>query len=142
MFRKIDDQFLAAPQIAVTDIAEAKALGITTIINNRPDGEEPSEPQGAEIEAAVLAAGLSYVAIPVTHAGFSGPQIAAMAVALENATGPVLAYCRSGTRSTLLWALARTQLGDDKAMLQMKAARGDYDLSSIDHLIDIVAANR
>jgi uncharacterized protein (TIGR01244 family) len=142
MFRKIDDHFLAAPQIAVSDVAEARALGVTTIINNRPDGEEPSEPQGAEIEAAALAAGLGYVAIPVTHAGFSGPQVAAMAVALENATGPVLAYCRSGTRSTLLWALARTQLGDDKATLQAKAARGGYDLSSIDHLIDVVAGNR
>jgi uncharacterized protein (TIGR01244 family) len=142
MFRKIDDHFLAAPQIAVDDIAEAKALGITTIINNRPDGEEPSEPQGAEIEAAAAAAGLDYVAIPVTHAGFSGPQVAAMAVALEKADGPVLAYCRSGTRSTLLWALARTQLGDDKATLQAKAARGGYDLASIEHLIDVVAANR
>jgi uncharacterized protein (TIGR01244 family) len=142
MFRKIDDHFLAAPQIAVSDIAEAKALGITTIINNRPDGEEPSEPQGAEIEAAAHAAGLGYVAIPVTHAGFSGPQVAAMAVALEAAKGPVLAYCRSGTRSTLLWALARTQLGDDKATLQAKAARGGYDLSSIEHLMDVVAGNR
>jgi uncharacterized protein (TIGR01244 family) len=142
MFRKIDDQFLASPQIAVSDIAEAKALGITTIINNRPDGEEPSEPQGAEIEAAAHAAGLGYVAIPVTHAGFSGPQVAAMAVALEAAKGPVLAYCRSGTRSTLLWALARTQLGDDKATLQAKAARGGYDLSSIEHLMDVVAGNR
>ncbi len=142
MFRKIDDKFLAAPQIAVSDVADAKALGITTIINNRPDGEEPSEPQGADIEAAALAAGLNYVAIPVTHAGFSGPQVAAMAVALENAAGPVLAYCRSGTRSTLLWALARTQLGDDKASLQAKAAGGGYDLSSIDHLIDVVAGNR
>ena len=142
MFRKIDDHFLAAPQIAVSDIAEAKALGITTIINNRPDGEEPSEPQGAEIEAAALAAGLGYVAIPVTHAGFSAPQIAAMANALESASGQVLAYCRSGTRSTLLWALARTQLGDDKASLQAKAAQGGYDLSSIDHLIDMLAAQR
>ena len=142
MFRKIDDHFLASPQIAESDIAEAKALGVSTIINNRPDGEEPSEPQGAEIEAAAVAAGLSYVAIPVTHAGFSGPQVAAMAVALEEAKGPVLAYCRSGTRSTLLWALARTQLGDDKASLQAKAAGGGYDLSSIDHLIDVVAGNR
>jgi uncharacterized protein (TIGR01244 family) len=142
MFRKIDDHFIAAPQIAVSGIADAKALGITTIINNRPDGEDPSEPQGAEIEAAARAAGLDYVAIPVTHAGFSGPQVAAMAVALEAATGPVLAYCRSGTRSTLLWALARTQLGDDKASLQAKAAGGGYDLSSIDHLMDVVAGNR
>lgn len=142
MFRKIDDHFLAAPQISASDIAEAKAIGIATIINNRPDGEEPAEPQGAEIEAAATAAGLEYVAIPVTHAGFSGPQVAAMAVALEKAQGPVLAYCRSGTRSTLLWALARTQLGDDKATLQAKAAQGGYDLSPIEHLIDVVAANR
>ena len=142
MFRKIDDHFLAAPQIAARDIAEAKAMGITTIVNNRPDGEEPDAPQGTEIEAAAQAAGLHYVAIPVTHAGFSGPQVAAMAVALEEATGPVLAYCRSGTRSTLLWALARAQLGDDKATLQTKAAAGGYDLSSIEPLIDIVASNR
>ena len=142
MFRKIDDHFLAAPQIAARDIAEAKAMGITTIVNNRPDGEEPDAPQGTEIEAAAQAAGLHYVAIPVTHAGFSGPQVAAMAVALEEATGPVLAYCRSGTRSTLLWALARAQLGDDKATLQTKAAAGGYDLSSIEPLIDIVAGNR
>ena len=142
MFRKIDDHFLAAPQIAVSDIVEAKAIGITTIINNRPDGEEPDAPQGPEIEAAAKAAGLHYVAIPVTHAGFSGPQVAAMAVVLEEAAGPVLAYCRSGTRSTLLWALARTQLGDDKMTLQVKAARAGYDLSSIEHLIDVVAGNR
>ena len=142
MFRKIDDHFLAAPQIAARDIAEAKAMGITMIINNRPDGEEPAAPQGTEIQAAAQAAGLHYVAIPVTHAGFSGPQVAAMAVALEEATGPVLAYCRSGSRSTLLWALARTQLGDDKVTLQVKAARAGYDLSSIEHLIDVVAGNR
>lgn len=142
MFCRIDDRFFASPQIAASNVAEAKALGITTIVNNRPDGEEPSEAQGPEIEAAAIAAGLNYVAIPVTHAGFSGPQVAAMALALEAADGPVLAYCRSGTRSTLLWALARTQMGDDKASLREKAASGGYELSSIDHLIDIVAANR
>lgn len=142
MFHKLDDRFFASPQITVDHIADAKALGITTIINNRPDGEAPSEPQGADIEAAAHAAGLDYVAIPVTHAGFSGPQIAAMAAALENATGPVLAYCRSGTRSTLLWALARTQMGDEKLSLQAKAAVGGYDLSPIAHLMDFVAADR
>ncbi len=142
MFCRIDDRFFASPQISASDIAEAKALGVTTIVNNRPDGEDPGEAQGAEIEAAAIAAGLHYVAIPVTHAGFSGPQVAAMAHALETADGPVLAYCRSGTRSTLLWALARTQLGDDKANLQAKAAAGGYDLSSIEPLIDLVATNR
>lgn len=142
MFCRIDDRFFASPQISVDDVADAKALGMTTIVNNRPDGEEPSAPQGAEIEAAAIAAGMGYLAIPVTHAGFSGPQVAEMAVALETAPGPVLAYCRSGTRSTLLWALARAQLGDDKASLNAKAAAGGYDLSSIEPLIDLVAGNR
>jgi uncharacterized protein (TIGR01244 family) len=142
MFRKLDDMFYASPQITADNLADARALGIKTVINNRPDGEEPSEPQGTEIEAAAHAAGLGYVAIPVTHAGFSGPQVAAMAVALDSATGPVLAYCRSGTRSTLLWALARTQMGDDKSVLHEKASRAGYDLSSIDALIDIVAASQ
>ncbi len=142
MFRKIDDQFYASPQISVDHVAVAKTLGVTTIINNRPDGEEPSEPQGAAIEAAAIAAQLSYVAIPITHAGFSQPQIAAMAIAIDHADGPVLAYCRSGTRSTLLWALARAHSGDDKAVLQQKAAAASYDLSPIDELIDLVAANR
>jgi uncharacterized protein (TIGR01244 family) len=142
MFRKLDDSVLVAPQLAIADVAEAARQGIVSVINNRPDGEEPDAPQGAEIEAAARAAGLDYLAIPVTHAGFSGPQIAAMATALESARGPVLAYCRSGTRSTLLWALARTQLGDDKATLQAKAAAAGYDLSPIATLMDILARQR
>ncbi len=142
MFRKLDSDVSVAPQIASADVANARAMGFTTIVNNRPDGEEPSEPQGSEIEAACVAAGLAYVAIPVTHAGFSGPQVAAMTVALEHADGPVLAYCRSGTRSTLLWALARTQMGDDKATLQAKAAAAGYDLTPVDALIDLLARQR
>ena len=142
MFRRIDDQFIVSSQIAASDLAQAKGIGVSIVVNNRPDGEEPSEPQGAEIEAAAKAAGLDYVAIPVTHAGFSGPQVAAMVTALEAASGLVLAYCRSGTRSALLWALARAQMGDDKMTLQQKAEAAGYDLSPIDALIDIVAASR
>ena len=142
MFRKLDEAVLVAPQISPADFAEAKALGITTIINNRPDGEAPDEPQSDAIEAAAKAAGMDYYAIPVSHAGFSGPQVAAMARALEAAKGPVLAYCRSGTRSTLLWALARTKLGDNKTALQTKAAAAGYDLSSVEPLIDMLAAQR
>jgi len=142
MFRKLDASVLVAPQLTLSDVVEAARQGIVTIINNRPDGEEPDAPQGADVQAAAHAAGLEYMAIPVTHAGFSGPQIAAMATALEDARGPVLAYCRSGARSTLLWALARTQLGDDKATLQAKAAAAGYDLAPIDVLIDILAKQR
>jgi uncharacterized protein (TIGR01244 family) len=142
MFKMIDDLTFVAPQITVADVAAAQAQGIVLIINNRPDGEEPDAPQGAQIEAAARAAGIGYVAIPVTHAGFSQPQVDAMLAALDTAEGPVLAYCRSGTRSTLLWALASAKMGEDKSDLVRKAAAAGYDLSPIDPLIDMLAAQR
>jgi uncharacterized protein (TIGR01244 family) len=142
MFRMIDDLTFVSPQITAADVAAAQAQGITLIINNRPDGEEPDAPQGAEIEAAARAAGIGYVAIPVTHAGFSQPQVDAMLAALDNAEGPVLAYCRSGTRSTLLWALASAKLGEPKSDLQRKAAAAGYDLTPVEPLIDLLAAQR
>jgi uncharacterized protein (TIGR01244 family) len=140
MFRMLDELTYVAPQITAADVADAQAQGITLIINNRPDGEALDEPQGPEIEAAARAAGIGYVAIPVGHSGFSEPQVNAMMAALESSEGPVLAYCRSGTRSTLLWALASAKLGEDKADLQEKAARAGYDLRPVEALIDMLAA--
>lgn len=131
MFRPLDPSISVFGQIEAEDVADAKAQGFTTIVNNRPDGEQPGQPTGAGIEAAARAAGLDYVAIPVDHSGFAEWQIAAMAEALEKADGPVLAFCRSGTRSTFLWALARHRLGDDGEALIAKAAGAGYDLSAI-----------
>ena len=109
MFRKLTDSVYASPQIGVDEVAEAKALGVALIVNNRPEGESGDQTPGEAIAAAAQAAGIDYVAIPVTHAGFSEPQVVAMRAALNRAgDSPVLAYCRSGTRSTLLWALAMT----------------------------------
>ena len=140
MFRTIDDRVLVSPQIGPDEIAEAKTQGVTLVINNRPDGESPSEPQGDEIEAAARAAGLDYVAIPVGHGGFSQPQVDAMAAALDGAEGKVLAYCRSGTRSTLLWSLARAKAGDAPQTLHEKANGAGYDLTPVAALIDMLAA--
>lgn len=140
MFRQITDTVFASPQIGTDAIAEAKALGIVKIINNRPEGEEDGQPAGAAIEAAARDAGLDYVAIPVTHAGFSQGQVDAMLEALDSASGPVLAYCRSGTRSTLLWALARAKAGDNPATIASKAAAAGYDVSPVRQLIDMLAA--
>lgn len=131
MFRTLDDQISVFGQLAPGDVAAAKAQGFTMIVNNRPDGEQPGQPTGAEIEAAVRAAGLGYAAIPVDHSGFSETQVEAMAGALQVAGGPVLAFCRSGTRSTFLWALARARLGDDGETLIAKAANAGYDISPI-----------
>ena len=82
MFRKLTDTFFAAPQISLSDVTEAKAAGISLIINNRPEDESADQTSGAEIETAARTAGLDYVAIPVTHAGFAEWQVTAMADAL------------------------------------------------------------
>jgi len=87
------------------------------------------------MKAAADAAGLGYAAIPITHAGFSEDQVVAMGQALAAAPGPVLAFCRSGTRSTLIWALARARAGDAPAELSAKAAAAGYDLSPIRPLL-------
>jgi uncharacterized protein (TIGR01244 family) len=131
MFRKLDDTISVAGQITPQDIADAAAQGFTFVINNRPDDEQPGQPAASEIEAAAKAAGLGYRAIPITHAGFSENQVVAMQEALEAAPGPVLAFCRSGTRSTLVWALARARMGDDADALQAKAEAAGYDLTPI-----------
>ncbi|KQM20263.1 TIGR01244 family sulfur transferase [Novosphingobium sp. Leaf2] len=141
MFRQITDTVFASPQIDVAAIAEAKSLGVVRIVNNRPEDESDDQVPGAAIEAAARAAGMDYVAIPVTHAGFSQGQVDAMLDALD-ADGPVLAYCRSGTRSTLLWALARAKAGDNPAAIAAKAAAAGYDVSPIRELIDMLAAGR
>lgn len=140
MIRRIDERVSVAPQIAPEDVAELAAAGFTTIVNNRPDDEEFGQPSGDEIARAAAEAGLGYVAIPVTHAGFSASQVEAMAAALVGAPGPVLAYCRSGTRSCNLWALASAQLGEDAPdVLTTKAAGAGYDIAGIRPLLDALS---
>ena len=100
MFRKLTDTIMVAPQITVEAVDAAKVEGVTLIINNRPEDESADQTPGPEIESAARSAGMGYIAIPVTHAGFAEWQVTAMADALAGAEGRVLAYCRSGTRST------------------------------------------
>ena len=141
MFRKLTDSIYVSPQIGVEEVAEARALGVVLIVNNRPEGESDDQTPGDAIEAAARAAGIAYVAIPVTHAGFSEPQVVAMREAFDRAgDAPVLAYCRSGTRSTLLWALAEASAGADPAELAGAAAGAGYDLAAVAPLLDMLAA--
>ena len=141
MFRQLESGVYASPQITINDVGEAAALGVKIIVNNRPEDESPDQTPGAAIEQVAKQAGIDYVAIPVTHAGFSANQLAAMREALDRAGGaPVLAYCRSGTRSTLLWALAEAQAGKDPSALAAAAARAGYDLGPIRALLDTLSA--
>jgi uncharacterized protein (TIGR01244 family) len=142
MFKTLDPDTLVSEQIAPAAVEDAKTRGVALIINNRPEGEAEDQTPGEAIESAAQAAGIGYVSIPVTHAGFSQAQVDAMIAALESAGGPVLAYCRSGTRSTLLWALARARMGDNPDELARKAAAAGYDVSPVRQVMDMFAANR
>lgn len=139
MFRQLSETVFASPQIGLAEVGEAKTMGITLIINNRPEGESDDQVPGNEIEAAARMAGIGYVSIPVTHAGFSETQVRAMAEALAACDGPILAYCRSGTRSTLLWALAEASRGANPADLAARAGQAGYDISPVRALVDMLA---
>ncbi|PKP86565.1 MAG: TIGR01244 family phosphatase [Alphaproteobacteria bacterium HGW-Alphaproteobacteria-17] len=141
-FRPLSADFSVAPQISFEDVVEAKAAGFAVIVNNRPDGEEPDAPQGDDIASACAAEGLAYAAIPIGHAGFSHAQIDALDAVLAGATGPILAYCRSGTRSTHLWALTRARAGDDVDAICEAAVNAGYDLSGLRPMLDALAGER
>jgi protein tyrosine phosphatase (PTP) superfamily phosphohydrolase (DUF442 family) len=108
-FITLTDDIFVAPQIDLAAVASARQLGITLIINNRPEDESPDQTPGADIEGA-----------------------------LETADGKILAYCRSGTRSTLLWALAEAKTGADPETLSDIAGQAGYNLSPIWPLLDML----
>lgn len=141
MLKQLTPAIYVAPQITVETVAQAKALGVSLIVNNRPEGESPDQTPGAEIEAAATAAGMAYVAVPVTHSGFAPWQIDALDAALAgNGDGKTLCYCRSGTRSTLLWSLARARAGDAPEEIAATAAAAGYDVAPIDEMLRALAA--
>lgn len=140
MFIRLTDTVAVAGQIAPTDVATAAAQGFVGLVNNRPDGEEDDQPACADLRAAATAAGLTYTAIPVDHRGFNRGQVTALAAVLDAATGPVLAFCRSGTRSANLWALAEASRGGDPDAIIAAAARGRYDVSGLRPTLVALAA--
>ena len=130
-FRRVTDQLSVAPQIQLGDLAVAAAQGFKLVINNRPDGEDPSQPSSADVEAAARAAGLEYAHIPVR--GSPTPdQVEAERAVLDAHEGPVLAFCRSGTRSIVTWslgeALAGSRTGEELVKLGSDAG---YDLAGL-----------
>jgi uncharacterized protein (TIGR01244 family) len=128
--KRINDDVSVAPQISPEDMPALKAAGFTTVINNRPDGEAPDQPSSATMQAAAEAAGLSYHFIPLGREGVSPEMIDEERTVLEGSDGPVLAFCRSGTRSTTLWAL--TQAGKMPAQeIVAQAAHAGYEMSHL-----------
>jgi uncharacterized protein (TIGR01244 family) len=130
-FRKVTDSFSVAPQIGLADLARAAEAGFTLVINNRPDGEVPDQPTSAEVEAAAKATGLDYAHIPVRGAP-TPEQVAAERSVLAGAKGPVLAFCRSGTRSIVTWSLGEAGAGarSRDELVRLGQAAG-YDLANV-----------
>ena len=135
MFNQLDDHVLVAPQVSPAQLAQARAEGVTMVVNNRPDGEEPGQPTSDELEAAARQAGLDYRHIPIAR-GMGPAEVEAMRQALRDCTeGKLLAFCRTGTRSALAWAVAKRQDGADRVELERGAEAAGYSLAPVSHLL-------
>ena len=135
MLRQLDEHTLVAGQIAPDQVAELKAQGVAMIVNNRPDGEDSDQPRAADIEAAADAAGLAYRWVPIRR-GPGPAEVEAMQNAMRDCgEGKLLAFCRSGARSTFAWALARHEDGVERDELERLAAEAGVSLAPIAHLL-------
>lgn len=135
MAKQLNDKTLVDGQIDPEDVAALKQQGVTMIINNRPDGEDSNQPASAEISAAAEAAGIEYRHVPIDR-GMGPSHVEAMRDAIHAAgEGKVFAFCRTGNRSTLAWALARNEDGASRDELERCAQSAGYSLDAIAHLL-------
>jgi len=138
--RQITTEYAVTPQIDPSDIPAIAKAGFTTIICNRPDAEVPPSHQSSAMAESAHAAGLIFVAIPVTHQGLNMQMIEAQKQAIDSSSGPVLAYCASGTRSSIVWSLASAGRMPADDIINATAAAG-YDLGGLRPQIEALAAN-
>lgn len=133
----IDPKLSVADQPTPGEIASVGGEGVTLLINNRPDGEEPGQPGSDAERAAAEAAGIAYLDLPVTGPTITREAVERFHAAVEAAPGPVLAHCRGGTRSLTLWVLGEVLAGrlrrDEIAEF---GARHGFDLSGAERWLD------
>lgn len=133
--RRITDSYAVSPQIAPEDAVAIREAGFTTVIDNRPDPEIPENLHTDAMRAAIEAEGLTFVANPVVPGGLTADVVEGQRAAIADATGPVLAYCASGNRSSIIWALVNPEgLGVDD-LVGLPAQHG-YDLNHLRPLLD------
>ena len=133
--RPLTDGLHVSPQIAVADLKVLAASGYRAVISNRPDGEESGQPSAAEIGDAAREAVLEFRHLPVTVPTMTEADAAAFGVALAELPGPVLGFCRSGTRTTMLWALSQAGVRPTDEIVAAGAAAG-YDLEALRPRLD------
>ena len=129
--RKIDDTLSVTPQISIEDVEEAARLGFKTIVANRPDGEEPGQPAMTDIEEAARKNGLDWVYMPVESGNITDQDVERFAPMIRDAKKPVLAFCRSGTRCTILWALSSARSQAPARDIIEKALNAGYDIRGL-----------
>src|SRR4051812_14582942 len=135
MIRQLDDMVMVSGQIAPQEVAGLAEQGITILINNRPDGEEPGQPLAGDIEDAAAVAGISYRFVPIIR-GIGPADVEEMQKALRDAEGgKLLAFCRSGTRSALALALAKREEGASADDVVKQLNDAGFDHSPIAHLL-------
>ena len=137
--KELSASFSVSAQLSPDDVATAAQRGFRKIINNRPDDEEPDQPASAELAKAAAANGLEYSAIPVAGSESLVANVDAMRRQLAGCDGPVLAFCRSGTRSAMLWAYVEAQHRDVADVL-LATSNAGYDLSA--HQRQLLAQRR
>ena len=136
MIRQLDEKTLVSGQIAPHEVAGlAEQHGLTVLVNNRPDGEEPGQPLASEIEAAAAQAGIAYRFVPIIR-GIGPADVEVMQEALREAEGgKLLAFCRSGTRSALALALAQREEGASREEVEQRLSAAGFDSGPIAHLL-------
>ena len=135
MIRQLDGRTSVSGQIRPEEVAGLAEQGVTMLVNNRPDGEEPDQPLAAEIEAAAEATGISYRHVPILR-GIGPADVEAMQQALREAgDGQVLAFCRSGNRSALTWALAMRAEGLAREEIEQRVTEAGFNVAPIAHLL-------
>lgn len=133
--RQVTDTYFVAPQIDAGDITALKEAGFSAVICNRPDGEVPPSHQADAIGAAAEACGLTFTVLPLTHQTMTPENVARHKEAIASAGGKCLAYCASGTRSTVVWALGQAGHMSADEILNAAQAAG-YDLSGLRPALD------
>jgi uncharacterized protein (TIGR01244 family) len=135
MVRQLGENILVSGQVAPHETAGLAAQGITVLVNNRPDGEDPGQPLSAELEQAARAAGISYHFVPIMR-GIGPADVESMQQALKDAEGgKLLAFCRSGMRSALAIALARRADGASAEEVSRQLVEAGFDPAPIAHLL-------
>jgi len=139
--RTLTPTYAVSGQIDPEDLPAIADAGFTTVINNRPCAEIPPSHQNTPMKAAAEAAGLAFITLPVTHMTLNAQTVEAQIAACSDATGPVLAYCATGTRCTIVWALGQAGQIETDAIIATAAENG-YDLSQMRGQLDALAAQR